>query len=116
MSVGLTKKQAELLSYIETYSATERVAPSFEEMKVALGIKSKSGVHRVITALVERGYLNRMPNRVRALEVVRAPELQDYSTSALLLELRRRGLVVREGRARSIISKVERVREVEVAA
>ena len=99
--IGLTKRQAELLAYIETYSATEWVSPSFEEMKEALGLKSKSGVHRLIEALVERGYINRLPNRARALEVVKAPELKHYSTEALLLELRGRGIVVR---ARSVLS------------
>lgn len=66
----LTRKQNELLNYIELVIATEGTSPSFEEMKEALGLKSKSGVHRLITALMERGFIRRIPNRARALEIV----------------------------------------------
>lgn len=70
----LTKKQRELLLYIHEEMKEDEVAPSFEEMKEALGLKSKSGIHRLISALVERGYLERLPHRARALRIVRLPE------------------------------------------
>ena len=70
----LTRKQHELICFIEDRLADTGVSPSFEEMKDALELKSKSGVHRLISALEERGYLRRLPNRARALEVIKAPE------------------------------------------
>ena len=70
----LTRKQHELICFIEDRLAESGVSPSFEEMKEALELKSKSGVHRLISALEERGYLRRLPNRARALEVLKAPE------------------------------------------
>jgi repressor LexA len=70
----LTRKQHELLMFIHDRLSETGVSPSFEEMKEALDLKSKSGVHRLITALEERGFIVRLPNRARALEVVRMPE------------------------------------------
>lgn len=70
----LTKKQHELLTFIHDRLAETGVSPSFEEMKDALELKSKSGVHRLISALEERGFIRRLPNRARALEVVKMPE------------------------------------------
>lgn len=70
----LTRKQHELVCFIHDRLADDGVSPSFEEMKEALDLKSKSGVHRLINALVERGYIRRLPNRARALEVIRMPE------------------------------------------
>ena len=70
----LTRKQLELLLFINTRLKEEGVPPSFEEMKEALNLQSKSGVHRLIVALEERGFLKRMPNRARALEVIKLPE------------------------------------------
>ena len=70
----LTSKQRELLVFIRDRLSETGVAPSFDEMKDALDLKSKSGIHRLITGLVERGYLQRLPNRARALEVMRLPE------------------------------------------
>lgn len=70
----LTKKQHELICFIADRLADTGVSPSFEEMKDALDLKSKSGVHRLISALEERGFLRRLPNRARALEVVKMPE------------------------------------------
>ncbi|MDK2770545.1 MAG: transcriptional repressor LexA [Sphingomonas sp.] len=70
----LTKKQHELICFIADRLAETGVSPSFEEMKDALDLKSKSGVHRLISALEERGFLRRLPNRARALEVVKMPE------------------------------------------
>jgi repressor LexA len=72
----LTRKQHELLSYIHDHLAENGVSPSFEEMKDALDLKSKSGVHRLISALEERGFIRRLPNRARALEVMRMPEVK----------------------------------------
>ena len=70
----LTRKQYELLTYIDAYILEQGVSPSFDEMKDALGLKSKSGIHRLITALEERGFIRRLPYRARALEVLRRPE------------------------------------------
>jgi repressor LexA len=72
----LTRKQHELLTYIHGKLADTGVSPSFEEMKDALDLKSKSGVHRLISALEERGFLRRLPNRARALEVVKMPDVR----------------------------------------
>jgi len=70
----LTKKQLELLNFIHERVRETGIAPSFDEMKEALGLRSKSGVHRLINALDERGFIRRMPHRARALEVTRLPE------------------------------------------
>lgn len=70
----LTRKQHELLRFIQLRLEDSGVSPSFEEMKDALDLKSKSGVHRLISALEERGFIRRLPNRARALEVLRQPE------------------------------------------
>jgi repressor LexA len=70
----LTKKQKDLLTYIHAHLQGDDIPPSFEEMKDALGLKSKSGIHRLITALEERGYIRRLPHRARALEILRLPE------------------------------------------
>ena len=70
----LTRKQHELVCFIHDRLAETGVSPSFEEMKEALDLKSKSGVHRLISALEERGFIRRLPNRARALEVVQMPQ------------------------------------------
>src|ERR1700712_847718 len=70
----LTRKQHELIRFIQTRLEETGVSPSFEEMKDALDLKSKSGVHRLISALEERGFIRRLPNRARALEVLRQPD------------------------------------------
>jgi repressor LexA len=70
----LTKKQHELLTFIDKRIQDTGISPSFDEMKEALGLKSKSGIHRLITALEERGFLRRLRHRARALEVVKLPE------------------------------------------
>ena len=70
----LTRKQHELLCFIHDRLGETGVSPSFEEMKEALDLKSKSGVHRLISALEERGFIRRLPNRARALEVLRMPD------------------------------------------
>ncbi|MEK7265902.1 MAG: transcriptional repressor LexA [Pseudomonadota bacterium] len=70
----LTQKQHELLQFINGRIMSTGVSPSFDEMKEALNLRSKSGIHRLITALEERGFLRRLPNRARALEVIRLPD------------------------------------------
>ena len=70
----LTRKQHELLTYINEQLGRTGVSPSFEEMKDALELKSKSGVHRLISALEERGFIRRLANRARALEILRMPD------------------------------------------
>jgi repressor LexA len=70
----LTKKQHELLQFISRHLGQFGVSPSFDEMKEALGLKSKSGIHRLITGLEERGFIRRLPHRARALEVIREPD------------------------------------------
>lgn len=70
----LTQKQHELLQFINDRIMSTGVSPSFDEMKEALNLRSKSGIHRLITALEERGFLRRLPNRARALEVMRLPD------------------------------------------
>lgn len=72
----LTRKQMELLRFIHERLTENGVPPSFDEMKEALDLKSKSGIHRLILALEERGFIRRLPNRARALEVIRLPEMQ----------------------------------------
>jgi repressor LexA len=78
----LTRKQHELLLYIDARLAETGVSPSFEEMKEALDLKSKSGVHRLISALEERGFIRRLPNRARALEVLKMPEIRAAAPKA----------------------------------
>src|SRR5688572_13460289 len=70
----LTRKQHELLMFIHERIKETGVSPSFDEMKDALDLASKSGIHRLITALEERGFLRRLPHRARALEVVKLPQ------------------------------------------
>lgn len=70
----LTRKQHELVLYLHRYLAEHGVSPSFEEMKEALGLRSKSGIHRLITGLEERGFIKRLQHRARAIEVLRLPE------------------------------------------
>ena len=70
----LTRKQHQLLLYIHDYLKDNGVCPSFDEMKDALDLRSKSGIHRLITALEERGFIRRLPHRARALEILKLPE------------------------------------------
>lgn len=78
----LTRKQRELLLFIHKRLQEDDVPPSFEEMKAALGLKSKSGIHRLISGLEERGYIKRLPHRARALEIVKLPDsFEDNNTA-----------------------------------
>ncbi len=70
----LTKKQIQLLDFIQKRMARDGVPPSFDEMKDALDLRSKSGIHRLVTALEERGFIRRLPHRARALEIIRLPD------------------------------------------
>src|ERR1700742_4306949 len=70
----LTRKQFELLRFINERLKESGIPPSFDEMKDALDLRSKSGIHRLITALEERGFIRRLPNRARAIEVIKLPE------------------------------------------
>ena len=78
----LTRKQAELLRFIHERLKEAGVPPSFDEMKDALDLRSKSGIHRLITALEERGFIRRLPNRARAIEVIKLPELVAHGMAA----------------------------------
>ena len=73
----LTRKQLELLTFIKDRLDRDGMPPSFDEMKEALDLRSKSGIHRLITALEERGFIRRLPHRARALEIVRLPEAME---------------------------------------
>lgn len=73
----LTSKQKELLTFIHTRLQEQGVPPSFDEMKEALNLQSKSGVHRLIIALEERGFIRRLPHRARAIEVIKLPEAME---------------------------------------
>src|SRR6266567_4861426 len=77
----LTRKQYELLRFISERLKESGVPPSFDEMKDALDLRSKSGIHRLITALEERGFIRRLPNRARAIEVIRLPDSVAHGVS-----------------------------------
>lgn len=88
----LTSKQKELLLFIHERMQADGVPPSFDEMKDALDLKSKSGIHRLITALVERGFIRRLPHRARAIEVLKLPESSTVAaTTSAAAEPRRIG-------------------------
>jgi repressor LexA len=87
----LTQKQKELLLFIHARMQDEGVPPSFDEMRDALDLKSKSGIHRLITALVERGFIRRLPHRARAIEVIKLPENSAPGAVAAAPEPPRRG-------------------------
>jgi repressor LexA len=78
----LTRKQLELLMFVHERLKESGVPPSFDEMKDALDLRSKSGIHRLVKALEERGFIKRLPNRARALEVIRLPESMQTSLPA----------------------------------
>jgi repressor LexA len=78
----LTRKQFELLRFIHERLKESGVPPSFDEMKDALDLRSKSGIHRLITALEERGFIRRLPNRARAIEVIKLPESVAHGVGA----------------------------------
>ena len=83
----LTGKQHQLLSYLIDYQAEKDITPSFDEMRAAIGLASKSGIHRLVSALEERGYIRKLPNRARAIEILRhpgnGPEANKASTNVI---------------------------------
>jgi len=79
----LTHKQKELLTLISDRLAIDGIPPSFDEMKDALGLRSKSGIHRLIMALEERGFIKRLPHRARALEIMRMPDFLDTKATKI---------------------------------
>src|SRR6201995_3349133 len=83
----LTRKQHELLMFIHERIKETGVSPSFDEMKEALNLKSKSGIHRLITGLEERGFLKRLAHRARALEVTRLPDEVAVKTGGAPVEV-----------------------------
>lgn len=98
--MALTAKQGQLLAFLKTYSAEHDRMPSFDEMCAGLGLASKSGIHRLLCGLEERGFIRRMLNLARAIEIVENPHLPDgatlssISTADIAREVRRRGLCV----------------------
>jgi repressor LexA len=84
----LTAKQRELLIFIDGRLKEDGVSPSFDEMREALDLKSKSGVHRLISALEERGFIRRLPNRARALEVLKIPDTGAQRAPATVIPIR----------------------------
>lgn len=85
----LTQKQHQLICFIQDRLEESGVSPSFEEMKEALNLKSKSGVHRLVSALEERGFIRRLPNRARALEVLKSPDGREAApTGADIIDMR----------------------------
>lgn len=89
----LTRKQLELLQFIAKRLQKDGVSPSFDEMKEALNLRSKSGIHRLITALEERGYLRRLAHRARALEIIQMPEsMQDAGFKPSIIDGGNNGL------------------------
>ncbi|PZQ55745.1 MAG: hypothetical protein DI555_06885 [Novosphingobium pentaromativorans] len=91
--IGLTTQQSNLLAYLRRYlDSSGGVAPCFSEMMAATGAASKSGIHRLLTALEERGHIRRIPDRARAIELVDHSDLSAVPVHALLAELRRRDI------------------------
>tara|TARA_B100001175_G_scaffold308436_1_gene308861 strand:- start:678 stop:1373 length:696 start_codon:yes stop_codon:yes gene_type:complete len=79
----LTQKQLDLLEFIQKRLSKNGVPPSFDEMKEALDLRSKSGIHRLITALEERGFIKRLANRARAIEIVKMPNSSEFQSTTL---------------------------------
>ena len=80
----LTKKQVEVLDYITEYIKNNKISPSYDEIRNKLELKSKSGIHRIISALEEREFIRRLPNRARAIELIRnSDEINEYKNEAL---------------------------------
>lgn len=92
----LTKKQYNLLKYIDTQLKKTGVAPSFDEMKTHAGLKSKSGIHRLINSLIERGFLKKLPNKARALKVIKMPEINLTNKNIIYQRIPQESLAVYE--------------------
>ena len=76
----LTKKQKELYDYLKNYISSNEISPSFEEMKSAVNLKSKSGIHRLITSLEERGFIKRLKHKARAMEIINKNNITDENS------------------------------------
>ena len=90
----MTEKQVALLQFLRDRAAVSEVAPSLEEMRLALGLKAKSGAHRLVASLEEQGKIRRRQQRARAIELVEASSFDGISNATLMAECRRRGLAV----------------------
>ncbi|MET0338114.1 MAG: repressor LexA, partial [Caulobacter sp.] len=110
----LTKKQHELLMFIHERIKETGVSPSFDEMKDALDLASKSGIHRLITALEERGFLRRLPHRARALEVVKLPQAATTSSPPRGRSTFRPQVVEGGGQPRAPLEAANDVRELPI--
>ena len=97
----LTRKQNELLMFINKRLNDDGVSPSFDEMKEALRLKSKSGIHRLITGLEERGFLRRLPHRARALQVLKLPDTAAMPAPNVMPMLARAGMEIWTARSGS---------------
>lgn len=104
----LTRKQHDLIRFIQERLEENGISPSFEEMKEALDLKSKSGVHRLVSALEERGFIRRLPNRARALEILKLPEAS--------VKPRAKELAAASVAAKGNVVSMDAVRKVEVPA
>lgn len=101
---GLTRRQRDLLDFIGAYMATESFAPSYQEMADGIGLRSKSGIHRLLDGLEERGLIQRLPNRARCVEILETPRtllkpivarpLLREDTDTLIAEIEARGFHV----------------------
>ena len=84
----LTKKQKELFDYLRDYISNNQISPSFEEMKEAVNLKSKSGIHRLITSLEQRGFIKRLKHRARAMEIIdKNSNVNDFNTDSVSIPL-----------------------------
>lgn len=98
--MALTARQGQLLDFLKAYHAEHDRMPSFDEMLVGVGLASKSGIHRLLCGLEERGFIRRMRDRARAIEILPEPHLPDsttlttFSTAEIAKEVRRRGLCI----------------------
>ncbi len=110
----LTRKQSELLRFIHERLKETGVPPSFDEMKEALDLKSKSGIHRLILALEERGFIRRLPNRARALEILKLPESSTPDAKPGRQRFAPNVIEGSLGRVRNIASEDEPIRSISV--
>ena len=97
MNCGLTPRQRDLFTFIKAYQALHEFSPSFDEMRTGVGLKSRSGVHRLLTGLERRGFIHRIRDHARAIEIVSKPHFKPDLTKVplpeLYAELRRREAV-----------------------
>mgnify|MGYP001173118999 FL=1 len=99
----LTEKQHELLKYIYQRVTENGISPSYDEMKLAVNLHSKSGIHRLVNALEERGYIRRLPNRARALEIIKHPFADQSNELAKKIEIEKTQSFTNENRKSSFV-------------